>query len=45
VASTAPALMAGLAKLLAIDDLLPTENLDAIFARARRVLPNLFRSG
>jgi hypothetical protein len=45
VESTAPALLAGLEKLLAIDDLLQTENLQEILALARRVLPQLFHSG
>jgi hypothetical protein len=45
VESTAPALLAGLEKLLAIDDLMQTENLDDILALARQVLPQLFRSG
>ena len=45
VESTAPALMAGLEKLLAVDDLLQTENLQEILALARRVLPTLFHSG
>lgn len=45
VESTAPALLAGLEKLLAIDDLLQTENLEEILAMARRVLPKLFHSG
>ncbi len=45
VESTAPALLAGLEKLLAIDDLLQTEDLAEILALARQVLPRLFRSG
>ena len=45
VESTAPALLAGLEKLLAIDDVLQTEDLHEILALARRVLPTLFRSG
>lgn len=45
VESTAPALLAGLQKLLAIDDLLRTEDLGEILALARQVLPLLFRSG
>jgi len=45
VESTAPALLAGLEKLLAIDDLLQTENLPEILALARRLLPQLFHSG
>lgn len=42
VESTAPALLAGLEKLLALDDLLRTENLAEILALARHVLPHLF---
>lgn len=42
VASTAPALLAGLERLLAIDDLLQRDDLAEILALARRVLPNLF---
>jgi hypothetical protein len=45
VESTAPALLAGLEKLLAIDDLLAKYDLDEVLALARRLLPNLFRSG
>jgi hypothetical protein len=45
VESTAPALLAGLEKLLAIDDLLQDEDLAEILALARKVLPALFRSG
>ena len=45
VESTAPALLAGLEKLLAIDDLLKNEDLDEILSLARRVLPTLFSSG
>ena len=45
VESTAPALLAGLEKLLAIDDLLQTEDLLEILALARQVLPTLFRPG
>ena len=45
VGSTAPSLLAGLEKLLAIDDVLQTEDLHEILALARRVLPMLFRSG
>jgi Transposase DDE domain len=44
VLSTAPALLAGLEKLLAILDLLETENLEEILALARRVLPKLFNT-
>lgn len=45
VESTAPALLAGLEKLLAIDDLLQSEDLADVLALARKVLPQLFRSG
>ena len=45
VGSTAPALLAGLEKLLAIDDLPEEYDLDEVLALARRVLPTLFRSG
>ncbi len=47
VASTAPALLAGLERLLAIDDLMQVEDLEKVLALARRVLPRLFpdRSG
>lgn len=45
VESTAPALLAGLEKLLAIDDLIQTEDLAEILELARKVLPKLFRSG
>ncbi|HEY1191638.1 MAG TPA: transposase [Gemmata sp.] len=45
VESTAPSLLAGLEKLLAIDDVIQTEDLHEILALARRVLPTLFRSG
>ena len=45
VESTAPSLLAGLEKLLAIEDLLRTEDLQEILALARKVLPTLFRSG
>jgi hypothetical protein len=47
VESTAPALWAGLERLLAIDDLMPSEDLEEILALARRQLPRLFpdRSG
>jgi hypothetical protein len=45
VTDTAPALLAGLEKLLAVADLLVTEDLGEILALARRVLPMLFRSG
>jgi hypothetical protein len=44
VESTAPALLAGLEKLLAILDLLRTHDLTTLVAQARRVLPNLFNS-
>jgi hypothetical protein len=45
VTDTAPALLAGLEKLLAVADLLVREDLGEILALARRVLPTLFRSG
>lgn len=47
VESTAPALLAGLERLLAIDDLMQVEDLDEILQLARRHLPRLFpdRSG
>lgn len=47
VESTAPALLAGLERLLAIDDLMQAEDLDEILNLARRQLPRLFpdRSG
>ena len=47
VESTAPALLAGLERLLAIDDLMQVEDLDEILNLARRQLPRLFpdRSG
>lgn len=45
VASTAPALLAGLEKLLAFEDLLQREDIAEILALARKVLPTLFRSG
>ncbi|WP_165236084.1 transposase [Aquisphaera insulae] len=47
VESTAPALLAGLERLLAIDDLMRREDLEDILALARRVIPRLFpdRSG
>lgn len=47
VESTAPALLAGLERLLAIDDLMRTEDLGEILDLARRLLPRLFpdRSG
>jgi hypothetical protein len=43
--STFPALMAGLEKLLAIDDVLRNENLQEILALALKVLPRMFQSG
>ena len=45
--ATAPALLAGLERLLAIDDLMQVEDLDEVLALARRQLPRLFpdRSG
>ena len=45
VESTAPALLAGLEKLLALDDLQSQYDLREVLALARRVLPTLFRSG
>jgi hypothetical protein len=47
VESTAPALLSGLERLLAIDDLMQVENLEEILELARRQLPHLFpdRSG
>ena len=45
VESTAPALLAGLEKLLAALDLIANYDIDAIRALAKRVLPNLFDSG
>jgi Transposase DDE domain len=45
VESTTPALLAGLEKLLAIDDFMQSEDLDEVLALARKVLPSLFRSG
>ena len=47
VESTAPALLAGLERLLAIDDLMQVEDLDEIIELARKQLPRLFpnRSG
>jgi Transposase DDE domain len=45
VESTAPALLAGLEKLLAFDDLMRNEDIQEILALARRVLPKLFHSG
>jgi hypothetical protein len=45
VESTAPALLAGLEKLLALDNLLETEDWEELRDLARRVLPKLFRSG
>ena len=42
---TTPALLAGLEKLLAIDDLMQDEDLQEVLALARKVLPQLFRSG
>ena len=45
VESTAPALLAGLEKLLAIDDLLEHEDINELLMLARKVLPNLFSSG
>jgi hypothetical protein len=45
VSETAPSLLAGLEKLLAVADLVVTHDLAEILALARRVLPTLFRSG
>lgn len=45
VESTAPALLAGLEKLLAVLDLLAEYDIDEIRQLAQRVLPNLFDSG
>jgi hypothetical protein len=47
VESTAPALLAGLERLLAIDDLMQVEDLEEVLDLARRTLPRLFpdRSG
>jgi hypothetical protein len=47
VESTAPALLAGLERLLAIDDLMQVEDLNDVLELARRQLPRLFpdRSG
>jgi hypothetical protein len=42
VESTAPALFAGLETVLAIDDLVQTEDLDEILRLARKVLPAVF---
>ncbi len=44
VKNTAPALLAGLEKLLAVVDLLETHNLEEVLNLARRLLPNLFDS-
>jgi hypothetical protein len=45
VESTAPALLAGLEKLLALDDLQNEFDLAEVLALARKVLPQLFRGG
>ncbi|MFM7131347.1 MAG: hypothetical protein ACKO0V_18515 [bacterium] len=47
VESTAPALLAGLERLLAIDDLMQVEDIEEILGLARQLLPKLFpnRSG
>lgn len=45
VESTAPALLAGLEKLLALDDLQNEFDLAEVLALARKLLPQLFRSG
>lgn len=42
VESTAPALLEGLGRLLAIDDLMQSEDLGELLALARRVIPRLF---
>jgi hypothetical protein len=44
VKDTAPALLAGLEKLLAVVDLMETHDLEEILALARRHLPNFFSS-
>jgi hypothetical protein len=44
VKDTAPALLAGLEKLLAIEDLLESEDIGEVLSLARRVLPKLFSS-
>jgi hypothetical protein len=44
VESTAPALLAGLERLLAIDDLMQVMDLEEVLALARRQLPRLFPS-
>jgi hypothetical protein len=44
VEHTAPALLAGLDKLLAVLDLMRTHDLAALVAQAKRVLPNIFNS-
>ena len=43
--SRRPALLAGLERLLAIDDLMRVEDLGVILALARRQLPRLFPTG
>jgi hypothetical protein len=45
VESTTPALLAGLEKLLAFDDMMRNEDMQEILALARRVLPKLFHTG
>lgn len=45
VESTAPALLAGLDKLLALDDLQSSVDLTEVLTLARQTLPHLFRSG
>jgi hypothetical protein len=45
VESTAPALLAGLEKLLALEALQSNFNLDEILTLARQALPQLFRTG
>ncbi len=44
VESTAPALLAGLEKLLAIDDILQDPELERMLALARKLLPHLIRT-
>jgi hypothetical protein len=42
VESTAPALLGGLERLLAVDDLMLAEDLEEVLALARRQLPRPF---
>jgi hypothetical protein len=44
VTDTAPALLAGLEKLLAVVDLLESHDLEEVLSLARRCLPKLFNS-